>query len=289
MGQQIIHVMMYLLPEISLTVAFLCALMGTILFRKKPTLVSLVTLFGLGCAGWFLFQEIGVNVVLFGPMFAVDPFSIFFKFIILIASIFVVLFSLGSKELLEARQRIGEYYALILAMTLGMFLMSGATNLLFMYLSLELTSISSYILAGFTREAEDSAEASLKYVIYGAVSSGLMIYGISILYGLTGSIDVFNINMAIRSGQVASVPLLISGILILAGFGYKISAVPFHFWTPDVYQGAPITITAFLSVASKAAGFAMAIRFFKISFIDINQYTTGASTYAIMNGFNWPR
>jgi len=95
--------------------------------------------------------------------------------------------------------------------------------------------------------------------------------------------------MAIRAGQVASAPLLIAGLLILAGFGYKISAVPFHFWTPDVYQGAPTTITAFLSVASKAAGFAMAIRFFKISFIDVSQYVEGASTYAVMKGFDWPQ
>ncbi len=288
MGEQLLQVMSYISPEVTLVVAFLGALMGSVLLRKTPGLVALITLFALGMTGWNVYRQIGVNVILFGPMYTIDPFSVFFKFVVLAASILIVLFSLGSKELQHAHRRMGEYYALILAMTLGMFLMTGATNLLFMYIALELTSLSSYILAGFTREQEDSAEASLKYVIYGAVSSGLMLYGISIMYGLTGAIDIFNIDMAIMNGQVNSIALLLSVVLILAGFGYKISAVPFHFWTPDVYQGAPTTITAFLSVASKAAGFAMMIRFFKVSFIDISQYVQGAATWTIIKGINWP-
>jgi NADH-quinone oxidoreductase subunit N len=115
-----------------------------------------------------------------------------------------------------------------------------------------------------------------------------MLYGISILYGLTGAIDIYNINMALAQGNINTVTLTVSIILILAGFGYKISAVPFHFWTPDVYQGAPTTITAFLSVASKAAGFAMMIRFFKICFIDVRMYVPGSDVWAVMKGFNWP-
>jgi NADH-quinone oxidoreductase subunit N len=220
-------------------------------------------------------------------MVAVDGFSIFFKSIILASSALIVVFSIQSKELNAGNRRLGEYYALLIALTLGMFLMTGATNLLMMYLSLELASISSYILAGYTKEAEDSSEASLKYVIYGAASSGLMLYGISILYGLTGAVDIYGVNQALAGGDVNVVALIIAGILILAGFGYKISAAPFHFWTPDVYEGAPITITAFLSVASKAAGFAMMIRFFKVSFLDLAIGNLGPGVWASFRGFEW--
>jgi NADH-quinone oxidoreductase subunit N len=128
-------------------------------------------------------------------------------------------------------------------------------------------SISSYILAGYTKEIKRASEASLKYVIFGAVSSGIMIYGMSILFGLTGSLDLAGINAYLQVNEVNHLAVLLSGLMIIAGIGYKISAVPFHFWTPDVYEGAPITITAYLSVASKAAGFALLIRFLKASFI----------------------
>ena len=170
-------------------------------------------------------------------------------------------------------------------------LMAGANNLLMMYLALELSSISSYLLSGYTREAADSSEASLKYVIYGALSSGLMLYGISILYGLTGSLDLATINhivpVVISAGGPPLYGLLIAGILTLAGFGYKISAVPFHFWAPDVYEGAPITITAFLAVASKAGGFAMLIRFLKVTFFDATGVMAAAGTWEAVRGLRW--
>jgi NADH-quinone oxidoreductase subunit N len=159
----------------------------------------------------------------------------------------------------------GEYYAILIAMVLGMFLMASATDMLMMFLSLELVSISSYILTGYLKGQVRSSEASLKYIIYGAVSSGLMIYGISILYGLTGHTNIFKINEFLVSHPVDGVTLLLAALLIMAGFGYKIGAVPFHFWSPDVYEGAPTPVTAFLSVGSKAAGFAMLIRFFRVT------------------------
>jgi NADH-quinone oxidoreductase subunit N len=165
--------------------------------------------------------------------------------------------------------------------------MAGASNLLMMYLAIELSSISSYILSGYTREAPDSSEASLKYVIYGALSSGLMLYGISMIYGLTGSVDIYTINQALSRGQINDVTLLLAGVLVLAGLGYKISAVPFHFWTPDVYEGAPITITAFLSVASKAGGFALLIRFFKVTFLDSTAVGLPPGFWAALQVFNW--
>jgi len=275
-------------PETALIVTLCVALVADLLFRRSRLVSAWIVTAGLVAALLLLGrQSSSAAASVFGGMYVVDSFSIFFKYVILATALIIILFSLFSNELNQGKRRLGEYYSLLAAMTLGMILMTGASNLLMMYLSLELTSISSYILAGFTKEAPDSSEASLKYVIYGALASGMMLYGISILYGLTGSVDIYAINNALSSGNVNSIALVIAGILTVVGFGYKISAVPFHFWTPDVYEGAPITITAFLSVASKAAGFAMMIRFFKVSFIDPASGSLTLGSWASLPGFEW--
>ncbi len=275
-------------PETALTITFCVALVVDLLIRRNRTITAWVVLIGLMISMALVSrQSQGEASSIFSGMYAVDGFSIFFKYIILATSALIVIFSLHSNELNDNKRKMGEYYSLLVALTLGMVLMTGASNLLMMYLALELTSISSYILAGYTKEAEDSSEASLKYVIYGALASGIMLYGISILYGLTGYVDIYGINQALSTGNVNSIALIIAGILIIVGFGYKISAVPFHFWTPDVYEGAPITITAFLSVASKAAGFAMMIRFFKVTFLDPSVGTLALGSWASFPGFEW--
>ena len=288
MLEQIINSAKLLLPETTLAVTFCVLLVLDLIVRKKGSGTAWFALIGLVVTFLFVLKQgsAGTNSI-FSNMFAVDAFSIFFKFVIVASSLIIVIFSMQSNELNAGTRHLGEYYSLLIALTLGMFLMTGASNLLMMYLSLELTSISSYILAGYTKEAEDSSEASLKYVIYGAVSSGMMLYGISILYGLTGAVDIYGINKALMNGDVNTVALIIAGILTLAGFGYKISAAPFHFWTPDVYQGAPITITAFLSVASKAAGFAMMIRFFTMSFMNSAIGTISVGSWTVLQGFEW--
>jgi NADH-quinone oxidoreductase subunit N len=276
----------YFQPELALTITFLAAIILTLFFRKKPELVAYIGLVGFAVAGVLLYMQNGVTKPIFSNMYVVDPFSVFFKSVILFCSAIIIVFSLLSSEMKTVSRRLGEYYSIIVGMTFGMMLMTGATNLLMMYLALGTVSISSYILSGFTKEVDRSSEASLKYVIYGALSSGLMLYGISILYGLTGSTDIYAINKALSEGTVNSITMLIAGLLILAGFGYKISCVPFHFWTPDVYEGAPITITAFLSVASKAAGFAMMIRFFKVTFFD-SSVVLSEGLWATLQGFDW--
>jgi NADH-quinone oxidoreductase subunit N len=291
MADQILKDLSLLYPELALTATLLAAIIVDLFFRRTPAVVAAVVMGGFIVTGAMVLGQAGVNASIFGNMLAVDPFAFFFKLVIIVSAILIVVFSLGSAELNSGGRKLGEYYSLLAAMTLGMMLMSGASNLLMMYLSIELSSLSSYILSGYTREAADSSEASLKYVIYGAVSSGLMLYGISILYGLTGSLDIYRINQVLprmlAGGGSGVLALLIGGLLTLAGFGYKISAVPFHFWTPDVYEGAPITITAFLSVASKAGGFAMLIRFFKVTFIDSSAGSLAAGTWATLQGFEW--
>lgn len=287
MSEQILKDLQFLYPELALTATLCVAIIADLIFRRTSIVVSTIVMIGLVVTGVLVLGQSGMHASIFGNMMAVDPFAYFFKLVIVITAILIVVFSLGSSELNTAKRKLGEYYALLIALTLGMVLMAGASNLLMMYLALELSSISSYILSGYTREAPDSSEASLKYVIYGALSSGLMLYGISIIYGLTGSLDIYTINQMLAQGNYNTIALLIAGVLAMAGFGYKISAVPFHFWTPDVYEGAPITITAFLSVASKAGGFAMMIRFFKVTFIDSSVVALPVGVWASLKGFEW--
>ena len=193
------------------------------------------------------------------------------------------MFVKNSAEIKKIEERSGEFYTLIFGMILGMLFMVSATDLIMIYISVELLSLSSYVLAGFTKLRDRDTEASLKYLVYGATSSGLMLFGISIIYGLTGSTNLFIINDIFKSTSVNVLAYSFSMILIFTGIGFKISAVPFHFWTPDVYEGAPISVTAFLSVASKAAGFALLIRFIKTTFLlkEIN------GVWVLLDGFNW--
>jgi len=205
-------------------------------------------------------------------MAVVDNFAVFFKLLISLSGVFIVLMSLTSQEVGMRNTRMGEYYSLLIGMSIGMFLMPASTDLIMMYISLELVSISSYILSGFMKDTDRSSEASMKYLLYGAFSSGLMLYGFSLLYGITGTTNIIAIKMVLA--QLLTNPathpnmltLWLALILSLAGMGYKISAAPFHFWTPDVYEGAPIPITALLSVASKAGGFGLLMRFLIFTF-----------------------
>lgn len=286
MAEHLLDSIALFLPEIALAVTLAAAIIADLILKDRNQNVAYVVIAGFAVTTLLVIRQIGFNESVFGDMVAVDPFAIFFKIVLVVSGIFIVFFSIQCRELDANKRRIGEYYMLITAMMLGMFIMAGATNLLLMYLALELTSISSYILAGYTKRMRDSAEASLKYVLYGAVSSGMLIYGISILYGITGATDIYSVNAALQAGGYNPLALLTAGILIIAGFGYKVTVAPFHFWSPDVYEGAPITITAFLAVASKAAGFAMMIRFFKVSFIDSALLTT-TGIWDIVAGFQW--
>ncbi len=196
---------------------------------------------------------------LFVGMLALDPFSLFFKLLVIATTLVVVVFSLQSSDI---DHKYAEFYAVFLTVGLGGFLMASATNLLMMYLALELVSIPSFILVGYQKHVRRSNEAALKYVVYGGVSSGVMLYGFSLIYGLTGTLDVHGIAARLAAGEVPNATLFVAATLAMAGFGYKVASVPFHFWCPDVYHGAPTPVTAFLSVAPKAVGFAMISRFF---------------------------
>ncbi len=284
MLETILNNLSNIVPELIVTTTLCVVLLAHLISRKSSQLLTILSLIGLFAALYSLTSNFGINISAFSGMLSIDPFATFFKIVIVLSTIVIVLMSRFSDEVNAEQKTIGEYYFLVLSMCVGMMFMVGSSNLIMMYLTLELSSLTSYIASGFTRKAKDSSEASLKYLLYGAFSSGVMLYGISIIYGLTGTLDISGVNQVLVQGSANGLALIIASIFILVGFGYKISAVPFHFWTPDVYEGAPLTITAYLSVASKAAGFAMMMRAFKVMFIDSSVMNLPAGTWTLING-----
>ena len=268
------------LPELMVLLTILSVfLMESI--SKYRSLTFVTTVIGLVFSALLLFVTNSVDIPLFQGMIVHDSFSIYFKWFILLSTLSIVLVSRDDNSVMESVK--GEYYGMLLIIMLGMFTMVSARNLLMVYLAIEMVSIPSYIIAGISNNDKESNEASLKYVIYGSFASGIMLFGLSILYGVAGSMDITTVAIAVKSFD-SSLTIYIAMLFILVGFGYKISMVPFHYWTPDVYQGAPITVAAFLSVAPKAAGFAILIRFF------YSIFTAGppsmAENYEIL-GLDW--
>jgi NADH-quinone oxidoreductase subunit N len=213
------------------------------------------------------------------PMLAVDRLAIFFK---IFAALTVGLVGLISVDYLKQRTPFrGEFFALTLLAGLSLMLLSSATNLVMIYLSLEFLSITSYILTAYLRQDDRSTEAALKYLLYGALASGTMLYGFSLLYGATGSVDLATIAQNLGNANITFVVAAV--VMILVGFGFKIALVPFHQWSPDAYEGAPTPITAFLSVGPKAAGFAVLMRVLVVALpaFDVN-WTVILSLVAIL-------
>ncbi len=247
-------------PETIVGGAVLAVLLAELSPRLRRAAPS-IALLALGVAGAFAvdsFARGGARPAFRGAI-VVDGLSSFFRLALLGVSFLTAAYSIPSVR--GWRSGRGEYFALILACTFGMLLMAGAGDMLMMYLSLEFVSITGYVLSGMLKGDRRSAEASLKYAIYGAGSSGLMIYGMSFLYGMTGTLDAAEAGRRLASLQVPNTMMLLTGVLVMAGFGYKVAAVPFHMWCPDVYEGAPTPVTAFFSVGPKAAGFAVLTRF----------------------------
>ena len=273
-------------PELILSVTILVAIIADLIYLKKDSYkVAYWSLGGLFLTYFAIRLQDATPTTLFMDTVALDPFSQFFKILILLSTAIVILISFISGELKE--YRLGEYFSIMTIMTFGLFLMVSSIDILMVYLSIEIVSIMSFFLAGYLKRKSTSNEASLKYVIYGAFSSGIMLYGLSLLFGLTGSTNFFEMQSAIATlGPESNLALTLATVFILVGFGYKISAVPFHFWTPDVYEGSPTTITAYLSVAPKAAGFALMIRFFNQVFG--NMSTGTMESWLSINNLPWP-
>jgi NADH-quinone oxidoreductase subunit N len=251
-----------MMPELLMTALALIVLLLDLLIKKKE-IVALISIAGVALVALSLFGPKGET---FGSMFISDGYSTFFKFIFVANVILTILISI--KYIAIERVNYGEYYALILFSTIGMMIMASAGDLIVLYLGLELMALSTYVLAGFIRHDIKSNEAALKYFLLGAFSSAFLLYGISIIYGLTGSTDLRWIAAFINAhGLSGNLSLLLSVIFLIVAFGFKIAAAPFHMWAPDVYEGAPTSITAFMSVGPKAAGFAVLGRVLMVAFV----------------------
>jgi NADH-quinone oxidoreductase subunit N len=247
-----------ILPEILLTAGLLALVIFELIRRKLSA--SSVGWGGMGLLALLMVVSIAMGSrsgsFLFGALVD-DGVTVFFRVFFALAT----LLSMGI--CLFTFKKEGEPYLLLLASVLGMFLLGGANDIVTLMVALELVSIPSYLLAGYNRRDPKSAEAALKYLLFGAVSTGVMVYGFSLLYGLTGTTSIPGMAEQL-TGNLNSLVYLIALTLILAGIGYKIAMVPFHFWSPDVYEGSPTAITAFFSVAPKAAGFAALFRMMAI-------------------------
>ncbi|MFN8425328.1 MAG: NADH-quinone oxidoreductase subunit N [Anaerolineales bacterium] len=256
-----------ILPLLILTV-WACVLLLVDLFipKDRKGITALLSALGLAVTLGYTLAQIGSEVTGFNGMVTLDGFSIFVNALLLVSGLLGVAVAYGYVKRMGIER--GEYYTLLLFSVVGMMLMAQATDLIVVFLALELLSIPLYVLAAFARPQQDSEEAGLKYFLLGAFSSGFLVYGIALIFGATQSTNIFAIVTA-ASTSTGSLLLTIGAALLLIGFGFKVAAVPFHMWTPDVYQGAPTAVTAFMSSGAKIAGFAALLRVFATAFPSI--------------------
>jgi len=256
-------------PEMLLALAALAFLMlGAFRGKDSTRLIAWLSVAALMLALALTLGAPQARTVTFAGMFITDPFSSFMKALVLIGSALAIIMSLG--YLRAERMERFEFPVLIVLATLGMLMMVSANDLIALYLGVELQSLALYVVAAFKRDSLRSTEAGLKYFVLGALSSGMLLYGCSLIYGFTGTTN-FTVLAGLAAGRELELPLgLVTGLAFLtAGLAFKVSAVPFHMWTPDVYEGAPTPITAFFSVAPKIAAMALFLRVLIAPFLDL--------------------
>jgi len=255
-----------LTPELSLLVFAVIVILLDLFIKQKKVLAGVSIAGVIVSAGFAVAMWGESSVAIFGSVLAIDNFALFFKFLLLATAALIILASQDYVSKFERFQ--GEYYALVLISAVGMMLLAAATDLISIYVALELSGISLYVLAGFLKDRK-SSEAGLKYLLLGAVASAVLLYGMALVFGFTGRTCLMCIAEYVQemlgAGLLNNPALLLGMVLLAAGFGFKIASFPFQMWVPDVYEGAPTPITAYLSVASKAAGFAVVLRVFFVA------------------------
>ena len=250
-----------LMPELIIILTFILVAIFDLFNSLQKTFTAWITIIGSAIALYVSINmlSLGTEGTEFSNMIQVDKYSLFFNVIFLVSTILVVLISMNYLGRQDRRQ--GEYYLLILLATLGMMLMASGNELIVVFLGLELMSLSLYVLAGYFQRSMASSEAGMKYLLLGAFASGFFLYGIALIYGGAGTTSIPQIAAALTVDSKS--PLLLAGMfLLIVGFGFKVALVPFHQWAPDVYEGAPTSIAAFISAGPKAAGFAAFLRIF---------------------------
>ena len=259
-----------IVPETILTVTALSVLTLEMARVSRPWIILSVAVLGLLLSAAAAFITSGNNQILFGGMLKLNQISLFFDMLYIFIGLITLIFSQGYLEKRGSKSR-GEYPALILFAVIGMMLMTHANDLVIVFLGLELLSISLYVLVGFLRHDNLSNESGLKYLLLGAFATGFFLFGAAITYGATGTTNYDGIVLAIANDNILSKIYLVLGIgLLLIGFAFKVALVPFHMWSPDVYQGAPTTVTGFLCTAPKAAGFGALLILFNNPLADIH-------------------
>lgn len=248
-----------LLPEMIVAVMAMALLLIDVFVTKGGRVTAYLAILVTVVAGIATAAlQSGETLVAFYGFFVFDPFSVYSKILIYIATGLAMVLSL---EYMKGEKHIGEYYVLMLFAMLGMMLMVSSNNFITMYLGLELMALSIYVLVAYQREVLRANEAALKYFILGALSSGMLLYGVTFLYGVTGSFDFAVMGDALSHADAsASAAIMLGLVFLIAGLGFKVSMAPFHMWTPDAYEGAPSPVTAFMSVAPKVAGFVILMR-----------------------------
>lgn len=262
-----------LLPEIILALLALLVLFLELVWKNRGRCtLCMVTVAGLVSAAVasaiFFNPQDGVTLI-WGGMLRLDYAGAVFRVLVILGAVITCMFSSDEENL----HCCGEFYFLLVISTLGLTMLAAASDLIMVFLALETASVPLYILTGFRFRDPKSVESGLKYLLYGAVASTIMLFGFTFLYGFSGTTQLYEIGDAIRAGNIPPMAAATAGLLVLVGLGYKISAVPFHFWAPDVYEGAPTAIAGFLSTASKAGGFAVLLRFVFVVFPSLSVYT----------------
>jgi len=254
----------YILPELFLSIAIMFLLMLGVFIKKSFKLVCLLTILSLIFAIALVLNQPNEIIKIFNESYIIDKLSIFMKVLTLLFCLFVLL---SSKDYIKSNSidKI-EYPIIILASTLGMILMISSYDLIIFYLGLELQSLCLYILASFKRDEERSTEAGLKYFVLSALASGLLLYGCSLIYGFTGSTNFEIISENLNEANTGAV---FGTVFIIVGLAFKVSAVPFHMWTPDVYEGSPTSVTSFFALVPKIAALTVFIRFMYVPFINV--------------------
>ena len=252
------------LPEVVLSlVAMVILMLDFIVPKGRRDWLGYLSVLGVLLTLMVLFPQWGATQSAFSGQYLIDPFALFFKIVFLASAGLIILMSIGYLRG-EGADR-GEFYALILFATLGMMLMASAVDLLILYIGMETMSICIYILAGFLKRERRSNEAALKYLLMGGFSSAIILYGMVMLYGLTGATGLKEIASALTADTLSNPALILAMVMLAAGFGFKIAAVPFHMYIPDVYEGAPTPITALLAAASEIAGLVILLRVFLVA------------------------
>jgi len=257
------HIIEYILPEIFLSVSILVILMLGVFIKKSYKLVNNLIILSLIFTGLLIFQQQNASVKIFNDNYIIDNFSVFMKILTTISCIFILIIS--NDYIKNTKINKFEYPILILTSVLGMMIMISSYDLIVFYMGLELQSLSLYVLAAFNRDSIKSSEAGLKYFVLSALSTGLLLYGCSLLYGYTESTNFEIISKSLDPNNIISIFAI---VFIVVGLAFKVSAVPFHMWTPDVYEGSPTSVTSFFALVPKIAALTVFIRFMYVPFIN---------------------